>query len=231
MPSAVSETRSGFWDSATTRRAERCAVAALALLMPASLIGLLIVSRPLSAPAPRLSRELIFILPRLVPAPAPSSTRSAPFFAPAPVVPLPPAATAPFAAPLPQMRAAPVAPDLSGIGRALQDCNIDNYGSLSPERRKLCPRPGEGLAIQEAPSLGPVRPQAKDEEHWQEQWDEDHWTPGLCPAGVIVVDCLMDRVIAEKKRAKEANARIAEKKAAALREPKRALPANIGVHP
>ncbi len=216
------------------RRTERCAGAALALMMPAGLIGLLVLSRPPSARQPPLPRELVFILPRLVPTPetAPPLARSAPFFAPAPVVRLPPTATAPLGAPLPQMRAAPVAPDLSGIGRALQDCNIDNYANLSPERRKLCPRPGEGVAIQEAPDLlHPPRSQSKDEEHWQEQWAEDHWTPGPCPAGAIVVYCLMDQKIAEEERAKDANDHIAAKKAAALREPKPALPPNIGVHP
>jgi hypothetical protein len=165
-----------------SRRAERCAGAALALMMPAGLIGLLVLSPPLIAPPPPLSRELIFILPRLVPAPtpAPPVARSAPFFAPPPVVLLPPTANAPFAAPFPQMRTAPVTPDLSGIGRALQDCNIDNYANLTVERRKLCPRPGEGVAVQQAPNLMGVPSQSKDEPHWAYEWQKKE-SPLLLP--------------------------------------------------
>ncbi len=152
---------------------ERFAGAVLAILVQAGFLALLVVSRPMMAPPEKGNKELTLFLPRLMPAPAskPSLARRAPFFAPAPIVPLPPTANAPLAAPLPQMRAVPAAPDLSGIGRALQDCNIDNYANLGSEQRKLCPRPGEGYAVLEAPDLmHPPNSHVEDQAHWQEEF-------------------------------------------------------------
>ena len=143
--------------------------------------------------------------------------------APSPIVPGPPLPNA--------LRAAPAAPDLSGLGQSLFGCAPETWSSLTPEQRAKCPRPGEGMTVRSAPDLLHPPRQTKDEDYWQEQWAEDHWSPGPCPGGAPVVDCLLEQKRAEAKRAQEANDRIAAKKAAGLAEPKRPLPQNIGVPP
>lgn len=208
-------------------RIERFAGAILAIAVQAGLIALLIFAHAPLAPPEKSTGELTFILPRLRPEPAPPlpmPRQSAPLLIPAPAVPLPPDENALRAAPLPQMRAMPVPPDLSAVGRALSDCRIDNYANLSPERRKHCPRPGEGMAIQDAPSLGPVRPKAKDEALWQEQWREDHFTLGLCPLGQDQLECITQQWREEGDRAKKARKALDDAKAAALKPPQPIIP-------
>ncbi|HSS14747.1 MAG TPA: hypothetical protein VLL04_12685, partial [Rhizomicrobium sp.] len=66
-----------------------------------------------------------------------------------------PGGTAPVpSAPL-TMRGPQTAPplDLRDFGRALSGCAPEKYATLSPEDRKHCPKPGEGLAVNTPPDL------------------------------------------------------------------------------
>ena len=190
----MSELRAGRTRGAVQRRVERFGGAILALAMQAGFLALLILSRPHFVQNQLASRELTFILPRLEPVPAPLPLRTAPLFAPTPAVPLPPPVTALPAAPLPQMRALPATPDLRALEQSLFGCRLDLWSNLSAEQRARCPRPGEGVAIQEAPNLMGTRSHVKDEAHWEEEWAREK-SPALLPCGGFVnVLCLLGKI-------------------------------------
>src|SRR5579872_3423044 len=134
--------------------------AILALSLQALFLALLIQSmNPASAPE-RLVRELTLILPRLrktQPPLAPASATAPPrtLTAPLPAIPFTPSPNAPAAAP----------PDIRHLGQSIFGCAPENYANLTPEQRALCPRPGEGVAIQNVPAFAP-RSEVKDSAHW-----------------------------------------------------------------
>jgi hypothetical protein len=120
---------------------------------------------------------------------------------------------------------------IAGFGRSLFGCAPEHYADLPPEERAHCPKPGEGLAINQPPDLlNPPKSRAKDEALWLEQQAEDHWVPAACPPGDpgAVAHCLLQQSIAENRRRQAAWQKISDDKAARLQEPKRPLP-NIGV--
>jgi hypothetical protein len=183
---------------------------------------LFLASTPIFRPPPQIGRELSLILPRLV-LPRPSPKRPDGLPGPVtvtPALPLPPNA----------ITRAPQAPNaalsgIQGFGQALNGCAPEKYASLPPDLKARCPKPGDGVAIQKEPGLGPVRPEAKDEALWQEQWDEKHWMPGLCdPRQGSVGGCLMQQSIAEAERAADVNWHLARDKAAALKPPPPKIP-------
>lgn len=207
-------------------RRDRLVGATLALAIQAGLIALLIFSHAPWAPPEKIARELTFVLPRLRPvAPPPAPARpGTPSRAPAAPLPLPPQVL-----PMPDstVPAPPSQEILRNLGQSLFGCAPENWSSLTPQQRSHCSRPGEGVAIQQAPPLLVAPDHVKDKALWQEQWAEDHWMPALCGDPT----CLMDQLHTEKERAKKARQKIADDKAAALQEPKRPLPETIGVHP
>jgi hypothetical protein len=214
--------------SSASRRTDRAAAASLALLLQLGFIAAFIYAFSTQAPSPKLEHELTFFLPRLLskPEPVPSNPaprETAPIFIP-PLLALPPVAAVP-------LQEAPSAQSLQSFGQALQGCAPETYSSLTPEQRAHCVRPGDGMAIQQAPNLLGTPPRAKDEAYWQEQWTEAHWTPGPCPPWEQLANCLIEQARAERRRAQAANALLATKKAEALKEPERPLPERVGVHP
>jgi hypothetical protein len=213
--------------SLAPRRSSRLAGAAGALLLQGGFAFLFLYSMPRLKPPLELGRELTLALPRLTqarPSPTAPSVRLRTGL-PAPIIQNVPEVAAP-AAP------APTISDLSNFGQALNGCALEKYNSLTPEQRARCPRPGAGVAIQEAPNLSGTRPEAKDEALWQEHWDEAHWMPGLCgPDEGPVVLCQMHQAIAESERAEDVRWHLARDKAAALQPPTQLLPKAIGIHP
>jgi hypothetical protein len=145
------------------RRSDRFTGALFAILVQAGFLALLILSRS-PAPTPeKLSRELTLFLPRLATPPPPRpATRPAPGSAPpqTPVRAFPPAVIAPAPS-------APSTEQLRSLGQSLLGCAPETWSSQTPDQRARCPRPGEGVAIQDAPNLMGTRSQVKDEAHWE----------------------------------------------------------------
>jgi hypothetical protein len=56
------------------------------------------------------------------------------------------------------------------VGQSLFGCAMQNWSSLTPEQRAHCSRPGEGVAIREAPNLMGQPDQVQDEAHWSAEW-------------------------------------------------------------
>ncbi len=207
-------------------RSSRTAGAAGALLLQGGFVLLFLYSMPQFSHPIEVGREMIFVLHR---PPPPAPVLPKPESAPPPpgALPLPGPAPPMLAPVLPQIPAlnAPALPDWKGFGEALNDCAPEKYANLPPEQKAHCPKPGAGVAIQELPKLlGPL-PQAKDEASWQEDWDEKHWTAGLCdPSMGSVVQCQIQQAIAESERAADVNSHLARDKAAALKPPSPPIP-------
>ncbi|MBA2588184.1 MAG: hypothetical protein H0U98_06105 [Alphaproteobacteria bacterium] len=201
--------------------------AVLALLVQLSFL-LLVLLTPSHPLRPVVEKETLLLLPPIAPpkpvtidARAPSTLSTAP-----PVVPPPPYS--------PPVMIAPLAPPsgIAGFGRSLFGCAPEHYAELTPDERAHCPKPGEGMAVNQPPDLlNPPRSHAKDEALWQEQWTEGHWVPAVCPLGDgpgAVAHCLLEQSKAEHRRQQAALQKINDEKAARLQEPKRPLP-KIGV--
>lgn len=180
--------------AASLRRPERIAGAVLAVAMQAGFLALLILSRPVFAPPPNAAHELTFILPRLEPEAAPLPLRTAPLFAPMPAVRLPPPPMAPPGASVPDMHALPATPDLRALGQSIFGCRVDLWANLTAEQRARCPRPGEGVAIQDAPNLMGTRSHVKDEAHWEDEWAREKSPPLLPCGGFVDVLCLLGKI-------------------------------------
>ncbi len=211
--------------ASASKHSERFTGALLAILMQAGFIALFLHALPLMTPPKELAREITFILPPLVRTPPPKAEQSAaPRAAPAPVFVIPPMVISP---PLPQTQS-PSA--LQNFGHALFGCAPEAYANLPPEQKAHCQKPGEGVAILQAPDPLNTRSHVKDEAYWQEQFTEAHWMPADC-TGVDLTHCQMADLHAEHQRAEKANALIAAKKAAALKQPELPLPERVGVHP
>jgi hypothetical protein len=206
---------------------ERAQGAVLALLVQASFLAMILLTPQHRVPLRTLARETILILH---PTPAPSTIdaraprpRSA---APPLVSPPPP----PFAPVTPAPTLAPPG-GIAGFGRSLFGCAPEHYADLTPDERAHCPKPGEGMAVNQPPDLlNPPKSHARDEAIWQEQWAEDHWVPALCPLGDAgaVVACVLQQSIAENHRREAAWQKIADDKAVRFQEPKHPPP-RIGV--
>ncbi len=195
---------------------QRALGAALALVVQALFLTMVFLSpsRP-TRQLNSLAHETILLLrslPRTAPATidargplSPKTRKAAPF-----VVPVVPLFTAPSLAP---------PSGLAGFGRALFGCAPEHYADLTPDERAHCPKPGEGMAMNDDKDLGAEpRSHAKYEARWQEQWTEDHRVPAPClPTGPSVTQCLLDQSIAENRRIQAAWNKIAEDEAAAQR--------------
>jgi hypothetical protein len=117
---------------------------------------------------------------------------------------------------------------IAGFGRALFGCAPEHYADLPPDEKAHCPKPGEGMAVNQPPDLlKPFKSRSKDEAFWLEEQAETRWRTE-CAGAVEVVKCMMQQSRAERRRAQAVMQKIADDKAAALQEPKRPLP-HIGV--
>jgi hypothetical protein len=179
----------------------RIASAALALLVQVALLALLIFSHGAQVARERFEGETIFLLPplpQIVPAPAPPATgpsrprQTAPPIA-APPSPVPPPANT---APAPSS-----AETLRSLGRSVFGCAMENWSNLTREQQSHCQRPGEGVAIQNAPDLMGTPSQAKDEAHWQAEWTREQspvWVACTRTQGdAVMVDplCLTAKIL------------------------------------
>jgi hypothetical protein len=72
-------------------------------------------------------------------------------------------------APMPQ--AMPLVPpsSLQGFGQALNDCAPENYANLPEDRKALCARPGQGVAVQQAPDLLGSPSHVANNDYWSSQ--------------------------------------------------------------
>jgi hypothetical protein len=55
---------------------------------------------------------------------------------------------------------------LAGFGRSLFGCAPEHYADLLPDERAHCPKPGEGLAVNEPPDLMGGPSHVKDNPRW-----------------------------------------------------------------
>jgi hypothetical protein len=195
----------------------------LALLVQTGFVLLMLLSSQYLAPLRSPARETILLLrslPKIVPQTIDARG------APRRVTPIP-FPTLPNIAPV---APSPLAPPsgIAGFGRSLFGCAPEKYADLPPDERAHCPKPGEGLAINQPPDLLNLpKSHAKDEARWLEDLAERQWRT-QCTGAAEVVKCLIQQSLAENSRAQAARQKIAEDKVLALREPKRPLP-RIGI--
>jgi hypothetical protein len=200
---------------------DRLPSAVLALAVQAGFILAFLHALPLMAPPKQLAHELTFFLPRLAPKPLPARPQAAPpatawpVFVPPPLLSLP-APSAP----------SPNAPSnaLRNFGRALFGCAPETYSSLTPQQKAACPRPGEGVAIQEAPDPLNTRVRAKDEAVWQEQFRIKHLPMADCPPSDSWMNCSLTQNRIEDTREKQTAKELAYQKEKALQPPPPPLP-------
>jgi hypothetical protein len=201
---------------------DRTSGAVLALLVQAGFVLLLVMTRTTTQTLRAPMHETLLML-RSLPGPAPPQAAAPPSGAARPMIPLI-IPTVPSVAP-------PVLSPPSGIagfGRSLFGCAPEHYADLPPDERAHCPKPGEGLAVNQPPDLlNPPKSRAKDEALWLEEQAEANWNTE-CAGAAEVAKCMMHQGMAEHRRAEAARQKIADDKAARLQEPKRPLP-NTGV--
>lgn len=195
---------------------ERAQGAGLALLVQAGFVAMILLSSQRPPPLRNLAHETILFLhptPRTAPsridARGPVQRRIAPFQIPT----MPNIARSPNIAP---------PSGIAGFGRSLFGCAPEKYADLPPDEKARCPKPGEGLAVNQPPDLlKPFKSHSKDEALWLEEQREANWN-SECVGTVEVAKCILRQTIAENDRAQAARQKIAEDKALALQEPKRA---------
>jgi hypothetical protein len=160
---------------------ERAQGVFLALLVQASFVAMILLSSQHATPLRTLAHETILIL-HPTPQTAPSSIDArGSMRRPAPVI----APVLPAIAPLPPIAPSPdIAPPsgIAGFGRSLFGCAPEHYADLPPTERAHCPKPGEGMAINQPPDLMRTRSHVKNEAHWRQEWERVH-SPSLLPCG------------------------------------------------
>jgi len=114
-----------------------------------------------AAPPARRAVELTLLLPRLASVPAAAPRTRLRTGSPVPT-------EAPRQdAPAPQTITPEAMAALRAFGQALNDCAPEKYNSLPPDRRAHCPRPDDGVAVQDAPNLMGAPSHVKDGARWQ----------------------------------------------------------------
>jgi hypothetical protein len=195
---------------------ERARGAVLALLVQISFVLMIFLSRP--APYRHTPAHETILLLHPLPKTT-SQTIDARGAAPRRVTPAP----IPV---LPNIAQSPLAPPsgIAGFGHSLFGCAPEKYADLPPDEKAHCPKPGEGMAINQPPDLlTPPKSHAKDEALWLEEQAEKRWSTE-CAGALEVAKCMIRQGWAESSRAAAARQKIADDKAAALQEPRRSLP-------
>jgi hypothetical protein len=196
--------------------------ATLALLVQALFLLLLVTTRNTNIAPHRVTPETLLFL-RALPKPLPPPPATAPSRAVRPALPL-------IIPDVPSAAPAPLAPPsgITGFGRSLFGCAPEHYADLPPDEKAHCPKPGEGMAVNQPPDLlNPPKSRAKDEALWLEERREANWNTE-CTGAIEVAKCMMHQGMAEHRRALAARQAIADDKAARIQAPKPPLP-NIGV--
>jgi hypothetical protein len=172
---------------------DRLPALVLTLGLQAAFLAVLIYSLQRVTP-PMPVRETILRLPRLI------EPRVRPKTIDARGLPRPRAAAPLSVTPTPNIAPrfapgmAPSQSDIQSLGRALNDCTPENYANLPPERRAHCARPGEGVAVQQAPPLMGGRSHVKDEAHWAEEYAREQ-SPVILPClGGLDILCLLKKI-------------------------------------
>jgi hypothetical protein len=136
---------------------------AAALALQAAFLLLLIWSLPGIGPGNPSPRETILhLLERRPPPPSVIDARGR--GRPEPASPVTQAPTPPTSATAPITIAPPEA--LRGFGEALNGCAPERYADLPAALRTRCAKPGEGLAVKNAPNLMGEKSHVKDPAHW-----------------------------------------------------------------
>jgi len=170
----------------------------LALLVQASFVLMIFLSpsRPL-APTRPFERETILLL-HSVPKTAPrifDARRVAPPRVMPTQVPV-----MPTIAP-----SAPAPPSgIRGFGRALFGCAPEHYANLPPDEKAHCPKPGEGMAVNQPPDLMGGPSHVKDNPRWANAMAHKQTLPML-PGGMlfplVALGAVLDGSISEPNSA------------------------------
>jgi len=163
-----------------TKMSQRIASAAAALLLQAGFLLLLLQAVQLSPIRKELSREvtLTFLpLPAVWARPATQASPGIPSLVRPQVAPLTPPASSVIPAVPPGA--------IAGFGQALNDCAPENYENLSPDQKAHCVRPGQGVAVQEAPNLMGTPSEVKDQARWANALAHEKSPPWLPCTSVI----------------------------------------------
>ena len=160
--------------TATRTTRDRTSGAALALSVQTLFVLLIVFSSSRLAPPRSPARETILLLhPLPQTAPQNIDARGAALHrAPSMAIPVLPTIAPPVLAP---------PSGIAGFGRALFGCAPEHYADLPPDEKAHCPKPGEGLAIQEKPNLMGTPSHVKDEAHWAAQLARKKSPVEICP--------------------------------------------------
>ena len=208
-----------------TRAQERAATATAALLVQLFFLSLFTHFLLTPEKQKERAREVLLLLrPSAKPRPQPVPPAMPQLSAPARPIPqiVPP--------PLPNPGIAGVKPEapsgLEAFGRALSGCTPEQMGKLAPEDRAKCP-PLAAMPRPDQDLLAPPRSHAKDEAQWAEDLAERQWMPN-CGGAIEVAKCLIEQTRAERERAAQARAVIAEQRRRRAQPPPPPMPKGIG---
>ncbi|HWX89841.1 MAG TPA: hypothetical protein VNY75_06010 [Rhizomicrobium sp.] len=170
----------------------------LALLVQASFVLMIFLSpsRPLAPPRP-FERETTLLL-HSVPNTAPriiDARRVAPPRVMSTLVPVMP--TIAPSAPAPPL-------GILGFGRAVFGCAPEHYADLPPDEKAHCPKPGEGMAVNQPPDLMGTPSHVKDNPRWANAMAHKQTLPML-PGGMlfplVALSAILDGSISEPNSA------------------------------
>jgi hypothetical protein len=166
---------------------ERAMGLGLALLVQASFVLMILFSPRHTVSQRETAHETILLLhPSPKTAPGSIDARAPVQNRPTPVPVIPNIAPPPSLAP---------PSGIAGFGRSLFGCAPEHYADLTPDERAHCPKPGEGMAVNQPPDLMHARSHVKDEAHWRQEWERVH-SPSLLPcAGFKDIICLLAKIV------------------------------------
>jgi hypothetical protein len=174
---------------------DRTSGAVLALLVQASFVLMILLSPSRLAPPHNPARETILLLhPQLQPTPRSIDARGAA-----------PRKTAPIQV-LILPNVTPLAPSsgLAGFGRSLFGCAPEHYADLPPDEKAHCPKPGEGMAVNQPPDLMGGPSHVKDNPRWANAMAHKQ-TLRMLPGGLlfplVALGAVLDGSISEPNSA------------------------------
>jgi hypothetical protein len=171
---------------------DRAQGAVLALLVQASFVLMILLSPSRLMPPHIPAHETILLLhplPKVTPQTIDARGAAARHITPVQIPVLPNIAPAPLAPPS----------GIAGFGRALFGCAPEHYADLPPDEKAHCPKPGEGLAVNQPPDLMGERSHVKDNARWANAMA--HKTPVMLPGGMlfplVALGAILDGSISE----------------------------------
>jgi hypothetical protein len=153
------------FESRSARLSDRANSAMLALAVQAGFLAVLLVSFEGTAPQQESVQETILLLhttqrsaPATIDARVPKRQPQRMPFTVVPQV-ARPTSSAPITTVPPS--------SLSGFGMSLFGCAPEHYADLPPDERAHCPKPGEGMGVNQPPDLMGHPSHVKDEARWE----------------------------------------------------------------